>query len=381
MADQNIPYVREVFGTLGVVRTVPGREMSASEVADADLLLVRSVTRVDEGLLAGSRVRFVATATIGTDHVDESYLAGQGIGFAGAAGGNANSVAEYVAAALLVLADRGGCELAGKTAGIIGVGNVGSLVVEEARALGLRVVENDPPLARQTGDPRYRPLEEALDCDFVTLHVPLTHEGPDATYHMVGGRFLSAMRSGSVLLNTSRGPVVVEDELKAALRSGHLSAAVLDVWENEPKIDVDLLKVASIGTPHIAGYSLDGKVMGTAMIYEAACRFLGVESTVDVRALMPEPPVPHLVAEGDGATEAIIRHIVRQVYDIMADDARLRKILDMPPPQRGECFDSLRKNYPVRREFHNTALTFRNCPEAAREALLGLGFRKADEEK
>jgi len=381
VADKNIPYVGEVFGSLGSVRTISGGEMSADLAADADLLLTRSTVKVDERLLAGSRACFVATATAGVEHVDQAYLASRGIEFASAPGSNANSVSEYVAEALLVLAERGGWSLAGKTIGVVGVGNVGSRVVRKARALGMDVLENDPPLARRTGESRFVGIEEILKADVVTLHVPLTREGQDATYHMVDAAFLGAMKPGAVLVNAARGPVVVEEDLKATIRSGRLGAVVLDVWDNEPEFSAELLGMVDIGTPHIAGHSLDGKVAGTAMIYEAACRFLGVEPSVDVRDFLPPPGVPRIVVDGGGESEAIVRRTALQVHNILEDDARLREMSALTPAQRGESFASMRRNYPVRREFYNTALRFRDCPEQARSALLGLGFRDADKEK
>jgi len=375
-ADKNIPYVAEVFSHLGKVRTLPGRHMSAEAVADADLLLTRSTVKVNEDLLGGSRVRFVATASAGVDHVDQQYLRRRGIAFASAPGSNANSVAEYVAAALLVLAAHGGYELEGRTVGVVGCGNVGSHVVAKARALGMGVVENDPPLARRTGEARYRPIEEALAADVVTLHVPLTREGPDATFHMVDRAFLSAMKPGAVLINASRGAVVAEPDLEGAIGSGGLSAVVLDVWEGEPGVNTELLEMVDIGTSHIAGYSVDGKVAGTAMVYKAACGFLGIEPVVDVRQMMPEPPVPRLTASGDGSEEEIVGRAVRQVYDIMADDARLRAAPTEPEDRRAQLFDSLRTDYPVRREFFNTRLQSDAFPAGACAKLLALGFRE-----
>lgn len=374
IADENIPFVREVFGTLGEVRTVQGREVGPQDVADAELLMVRSVTGVDRDLLEGSAVRFVGTATIGTDHVDLDYLESRGIGFTSAAGSNANSVAEYVVSALLALAEKGGFDLAGRSIGVVGVGNVGSRVVRKVRALGMEPVLNDPPLARQTENQAYRPLGEALLCDFVTMHVPLTHEGQDATARMVDRDFIGRMQAGGVFLNTSRGGVVDEVELRAALRTGELSAAVLDVWEGEPQIDPALLDLADIGTPHIAGYSLDGKVAGTRMIYEAACEFLGREPGIDVTSLLPDPAVPELVVRDAGSLEETVRRAVFGVYDVRQDDARLREMIDLGAAERAAHFDGLRRNYPVRREFYNTGLRFEDCPEQARTALLGLGF-------
>ncbi len=223
VADPNIPFVRDAFKPHGDVVLIPGRQITAGAVREADALLVRSVTPVTEALLAGSRVQFVATATIGTDHVDERYLTATGIGFASAAGSNANSVAEYVVAALLELAHRGHYRLRDKSLGVIGVGNVGSKVVRYARALGMRVLRNDPPLGL---------LEPAQEADMVTLHVPLL----DTTRHL----FHHDNLRGFTLLNTSRGPVVDNQALREAIDANRIPAAVLDVWEGEPQADVEL---------------------------------------------------------------------------------------------------------------------------------------------
>ena len=199
VADENIPYVREAFAVLSDVCLVHGRNLTSEIVKDADVLLVRSVTKVNADLLEGSRVQFVGTATIGTDHIDLDYLNRKGIAFASAPGSNATSVAEYVTAALLTIADRRGISLNGKSVGIIGVGNVGSRVRARVEALGMKAICNDPPLARETGDPQFRPLAEALEADVVTLHVPLTREGPDATFHLADGAFFGKLRPGAMV--------------------------------------------------------------------------------------------------------------------------------------------------------------------------------------
>jgi erythronate-4-phosphate dehydrogenase len=396
VADENIPCVKEVFGTLGEVTTLPGRKIDDSSLRDAQVLLVRSITDVNRSLLEGSRVRFVGTATIGTDHVDEQYLRSRGIAFASAPGSNANSVAEYVVAALLTVAGNKGFLLRGKTIGVIGVGNCGSRVVKKAEAFGMKVLLNDPPLQRQTNEPKYRPIEELLEADILTLHVPLTNEGIDRTYHLVDGEFLSRLRPECILINTSRGAVVDNRALFSALDSGRIAGAVLDVWENEPNVDLDLLHRVHIGTSHIAGYSLDGKVNATAMLYDAACAFLGVEPKVDVRSFLPKPDVSSIEIRsganhrassitqgkarsiaGRGDDEETIAAVVRSVYDIRSDDAALQEIQNVDPGERGAYFDRLRKEYPVRREFHNTEVTLPR--PAARsglaKALAALGFR------
>ncbi len=374
VADENIPYVVDAFSTLGEVRTVAGRRVGPDDVRDADLLLVRSVTKVDAALLDGSAVRFVATATIGLDHLDLDYLARRGIAYASAPGSNANSVAEYIACALLALARRTGRTLRGMTAGVVGVGNVGSRVVEKLRALGLQVIKNDPPLQRRTGDESFRPLDEIFEADVVTAHVPLTREGPDATFHLIDDAFLRRLKPDAFLFNTSRGAVADTAALLEYAGRSDRGPITLDVWENEPTISCELLARVDLATPHIAGYSFDGKVKGCWMIYEAACRFLGVEPAWSMDAALPPPELPEIdVSRLKGDPQDVLRQVCAAVYDIEADDARLRRLLRMEESERGAYFDRLRKEYPRRREFPNTRVVGAEGELAA--ALQGLGFR------
>ncbi len=375
VADANIPFVRECFSSVGQVVVRSGREITPAALADADALLVRSITRVDGNLLAGSAVRFVGTATIGFDHVDVEYLERNHIGFASAPGSNANSAAEYIIAALLEVGRRHGIRLEGKSIGVIGVGNVGGRVAAKCEALGMRVLRNDPPLQRQTGDPRYSPRDALYDCDFVTLHTPLTHEGVDKTFHLADTGFFSSLKRGAVFLNASRGAVVDSPALKTAIASGHLRAVVLDVWENEPNIDRELLERIALGTPHIAGYSFDGKVAGMIMIYESFCRHFGLSPRFGVQDFLPEPDVPRLEIKAGGAgDEELLARVVEQVYPIRRDDEDLRRIICQRPEERGRFFDLLRKNYPVRREFHNTSVVLNGSGGALAQKLRGIGF-------
>src|ERR1017187_3697715 len=369
VADPNIPFVQEAFGPLGEVRLVPGREIMAGTVRDADALLARSVTPVNAALLDGSPVKFVATATIGTDHVDQVYLSAKGIGFASAQGSNANSVAEYVVAAMLYMAQQRKFRLRDKTLGVIGVGNVGSRVVRNARALGMRVLQNDPPRARAEELNSFVTIDQVLsEADIISLHVPLTKAGAYSSYHLFTKDTLAALEDRSqILINTSRGAVVDNKALLKAIDGGKLGGVVLDVWENEPNISPELLDVVDLGTPHIAGYSFDGKVSGTRMIYEAACRFFKLQPiwTPD----LPPPPVPRIeltVSSGED-DEEVLRRIVRRVYDIVADDAALRKSI--------LTFDKLRAEDPIRREFFNTELVLRGASDALRVKSAALGFK------
>ncbi|MFA6564185.1 MAG: 4-phosphoerythronate dehydrogenase PdxB [Verrucomicrobiia bacterium] len=372
IVDENIPFGREAFGRLGDVVTMHGRKMDAAAVRDADLLIIRSITKVNRELLEGSRVKFVGTCTIGTDHVDEAYLRERGIAFASAPGCNANSVAEYIVCSLLVLAKRGGYRLEGKTIGVVGVGNVGSKVVAKCEVLGMRVLQNDPPLARLFPcEKRFLPLEALMDSDFITLHVPLTKTGEDKTWHMADAAFLKRMKPSAVLLNTCRGAVL---DNKALNRT-----AVLDVWEGEPAIGVSIFDRVALGTPHIAGYSYDGKVNGTTMVYQAACKAIGAAADWDVRPLLPPSPHATLILDATGRDdEDVLREVALTVYDIEADDRRLRAIADLPANERGAYFDRLRKEYPQRREFQNSTITLRGGSVTVRQKLAGIGFKLKD---
>lgn len=375
VADANIPFVRECFSSVGDVEILSGREITAQAVAKADALLVRSITFVNSQLLRGSTVRFVGTATIGFDHVDLAHLERHNIGFASAPGSNANSAAEYVIAALLEVARTHAMSLEGTSIGVIGVGNVGSRVARKCEALGMEVRRNDPPLQRQTKDPRYVPLSALYDCDFITIHTPLTREGIDKTFHLADGGFFSSLKEGAVFLNASRGAVVASEALKVAIRAGRLRAVVLDVWENEPTIDTELLEMVDLGTPHIAGYSLDGKIAGMIMIYRSLCEHFQMVPKFAVKDFLPEPQVPRVEIEtGDLADDALLARAVEQVYSVQRDDRDLRQINQEPAEGRGRFFDALRKNYPVRREFHNTTVVPDRPRESLSQKLRGIGF-------
>jgi erythronate-4-phosphate dehydrogenase len=377
VADENIPFAEEAFGKLGEVVTFPGRQIDPAKVKEAEILLVRTVTPVNEYLLKGSRVRFVATATIGFDHLDLDYLKKEGIGFASAAGCNANSVAEYIVAALLLLAHCYKFSLSGKTIGVVGVGNVGSRVVEKANILEMSVLQNDPPLARKTGEARFRPLEELLQkSDILTLHVPLTYQGEDATYHMAGESLFAKMKKGSFFINTSRGAVVDSPGLLRALKSRRLSAALLDVWEGEPEISEELLRAVALGTPHIAGYSREGKANATLLIYRATCRFLNLSPHWQPASL-PPPPCPKIEVEGEGRSpEEILAEAVGKAYDLKRDDRALRRILEISSRERKTYFDRLRSEYPVRREFNSFKVKLTSSNEKVLNILQALGFRR-----
>jgi erythronate-4-phosphate dehydrogenase len=374
LVDENVPFALESFGQFGTVRVRPGRLISPADVRDADVLIVRSVTRVDETLLSGSSVRFVGTATIGCDHVDLDYLKSRGIAFASAPGSNANSVAEYVTAALLLSAQARRTTLEGATIAVIGVGNVGSRVVRKAEGLGMRCVLNDPPRRRATGDATFVALPDALaKADYVTLHVPLLRGGPDRTEGMARPAFFGAMRREAVFLNSSRGAIVDEAALAAALDSGHVAQAVLDVWQGEPAIDPDMVRRAFLATPHIAGYSFDGKVAATSMLYVAFLAWRGLGQSMCLEAASP-PDAPRLDFSGRGeADEELLREAVSAAYDIQEDDRALRQAVTAP--DRAARFDLLRKTYPQRREFYHTTIVLPRERDSLARKAARLGFR------
>lgn len=377
LVDENVPCALESFGRFGTVRVLPGRRITAADVQHVDVLIVRSVTRVNEALLAGSSVKFVGTATIGCDHVDVDYLRGRGIAFASAPGSNATSVAEYIVAALLLSARARQRPLEGSTMAVIGVGNVGARVVEKARALGMRCVLNDPPRQRNSRAPAFVALDEALSqAEYVTLHVPLEQAGPDATVGMAGRAFLDRMRPDAVFLNTSRGAVVDEEALAAALDSGRVSHAVLDVWQREPDIDLQMVSRAFLATPHIAGYSFDGKVAATAMLFQALCRWLNRPADLDLSNL-PPPPVPRVdLTERTENDEDLVRAAVSAVYDIKEDDRALRGVFaNAARDTMGAQFDLLRKTYKRRREFRHTTVALPSGRDALFRKMASLGFR------
>lgn len=357
VADENIPYAEEAFSTIGDVTLVSGRNVCS--LKDTDALIVRSITNVNEKLLAGSSVQFVGTSTIGYDHIDQEYLRERKIGFASAPGSNSNSVAEYITAALLNYASERSIELRGRSIGVVGVGNVGSKVVEKCESIGMTVLKNDPPLQEKTMNPSFLPLDEVICADFVTLHVPLTKTGKYPTYHLAGKDFIGAMNG--VLLNTSRGSVVDETALSGALGNS-VETAMLDVWEHEPNINTDLAGRIN-GTPHIAGYSFDGKVNGTQMMYDAVCNYFGIEPVWIAADSMP--PGKDIACSGL-TDEDVLRNAVFQVYDICKDFVVFHEHMTE--------FDRLRKEYPIRREFPTTSVTMKGN-DGVKEKLCGLGFK------
>lgn len=376
LADENIPAVEHYFSVFGEVLRVPGRDICAAQLRDVDVLLVRSVTRVDAALLADSRVGFVGSATIGTDHVDTDYLRSRQIRFANAPGSNANSVVEYVIAALCQLEPVIGNFL-DKRIGIVGMGNVGRRLAMQAQQLGMSVCCSDPLIDMPTGFSACT-LEEVLACDIVSLHTPLTLSGPHATQHLLNRERIEALAPGTTLINSSRGAVVDNAALLDRLTRRADLQVVLDVWEGEPQISVDLLARVSIATSHIAGYSYDGKITGTTMLYDDYLKYLVESGGADVeplrvKALTNDDRLPLAVPAGvAGDVLKAICALVIAAYPIGRDDRALRQ-LNASDMAKG--FDLLRKQYPVRREWRNYRLSKTDVLSGKQIRMLtGLGF-------
>lgn len=371
LADENIPML-EVFERHGQLRRVAGRSLDRSVLADAEVLLVRSVTPVDQALLADSQVKFVGTCTIGTDHLDLDYLAAQGIGWSSAPGCNARGVVDYVLGSLLALAERDGVDLAQRCYGVVGAGQVGERLVQVLRGLGWQVLVCDPPRQQREGGD-YVDLATLLQrCDVISLHTPLTVEGDCPTQHLISATQLQGLTTGSWLINASRGAAVDNQALKQFLAQRSDVRAVLDVWEGEPLIDVELAQRCDIATAHIAGYSLDGKIRGTEQIYQAFCQYFALPAAAAIE--FPAQTLLGLHLAADTPVEQALRLLCRAVYDPRSDDAAFRLSLQGDPVARRAGFDQVRKNYPVRREIPDLQVQVNQPHADLRQMIVALGM-------
>jgi len=340
---------------------------------DADALIVRSVTKVNQDLLENSKVQFVGSATIGMDHVDQDYLAERNIRFSNAPGCNATSASEYVIAAVLYVAGRKKFTITGMKVGVVGNGNVGSRVIQKLEALGCDVCVYDPPRENGFHDRAYASWGEICACDIVTAHVPLTKTGKYPTHHMFNKAFFDVLKDGALFINTSRGSAVDEAALKIRIANDREIDLVLDVWQNEPTIDLDLMQHTLIATPHIAGYSREGKFRGLQMVYDAACHYFKIKPVWSMQQALPELGQKVELGAGPDKQQAIHK-LVKTAYDITRDDHDLRKIVELPKERCGEYFDGLRKNYPVRREFFNYHIPTSKENGQLIKIAQGLGF-------
>lgn len=367
LVDENMPYAGELFSRLGDVQAVRGRPLPAEALVGADALMVRSVTKVNAELLSGTSVRFVGTATAGTDHVDDKWLSDNDIGFSAAPGCNAIAVVEYVFSALMMLAERDGFDLREKTVGIVGVGNVGSRLNRRLQALGVQTLLCDPPREAKGDAETFYPLDKLVqDADILTFHTPLNKTGDDKTLHLVDADLLAALPENRILINAARGPIVDNAALLATLKNGKKLSVILDVWEPEPELSLALLDLVDIGTPHIAGYSLEGKARGTTQVFEAYSEFIGQPQHIALSELLPVPEMASVTVHG-ALDQAKLKRLMHLVYDVRRDDAPLRRVAG----QTGE-FDRLRKHYQERREW--SSLCVKCDDNASVELLNALGF-------
>lgn len=344
VADDKIPFLKGALEGVARVDYLPGGAISSGNLQAVDGLITRTRTRCDRNLLEGTKVRFIASATIGYDHIDTDYCDASGIRWTNAPGCNSTSVQQYLVSALLYLANLRNIDLTALTLGVIGVGNVGSKVSGAAEALGMKVLLNDPPRQRKEKGDAFVELDNILSrSDIITLHVPLNRGGRDNTYHLVDRRFIQRMKKDVILINTSRGAVVDEASLLEGVRSGKLSDVVLDVFEGEPDINTDLLGALTLVTPHIAGYSLDGKANGTIMSVRAMSRFfdLGLDNWAPANIPLPPETLLHADASESNRNE-MLWDLFQQTYDVTRDDRRLR--------ENPAAFEQFRGDYPLRRE-------------------------------
>jgi erythronate-4-phosphate dehydrogenase len=369
VADNKIPFLKGVLDQVADMVYLPGGDISTSDVREADALITRTRTCCDASLLDGSGVKFIATATIGFDHIDTEYCERKGIGWTNAPGCNSCSVEQYILSVLLNIASQEGFDLSSKTLGIVGVGHVGSKVEKIARVLGMQVLLNDPPRARAEGPHSFVDLAQILqEADIITLHVPLNLSGEDKTYHLAGNDFFRHVAKKGVFINSSRGGVVDSGALKAALMNHKLAGAVLDVWEGEPGIDLEFLDMARIATTHIAGYSTDGKAKGTSMSVQAISRFFGLGFDDWYPDKLPGPEHPEITLDGTGLDrQEMLLDVVNRSYNVMEDDRRLRE-----SPER---FEELRGSYPIRREAGAFRVKIINDQAGAGAILEKLGYQ------
>lgn len=346
LADRNIPTVEHFAQAYACVRKFEGRALTSEQLQDVNVLLVRSVTTVNEQLLENAPVIFVGTATSGFEHIDQPYLKQRNIAFAHAPGSNANSVVEYVIAAIADVENYLERLFSGETLGIIGYGVIGRALEARMQALGIPCLAYDPWLTPSEID-HAASLDEILRCTVISVHAELTTKAPWSSQHLLSDDELSAIPNNSLLINASRGAVVDNAALKRRLQCKDAPSVVLDVWEGEPAIDQNLLASVTLGTPHIAGYSTDGKILGTRMLFKALSESLN-RPWVDPGPAIVAPPLLQLASVSSPAE--VVRTLIGQRYSIRRDDAALRKMIYSGASDTAMGFDLLRRDYPERRE-------------------------------
>ena len=368
--EDSMPYGREFFDDLGDCQVFSHQSIDASQLTDADILLVRSTTKVNEELLKqANKLQFVSTATAGTNHMDIPYLKERGIDYSSAAGCNAVAVAEYVLSAMFACQKCIAKPILETTVGIVGAGHVGSALAQKLGAMGIDYKLCDPPL-EASGDPRvFVSLEEIMDCDVISLHTPLVVSGEHPTLHMFDQQRLSSLSESQLLINACRGEVLDNRAALALFEKGKTLNLVLDVWENEPEILLDLVPHTKLATAHIAGHTIEGKARGTEMLYQQVCKRLNITPSKTLEDYLPAPVLPHIQLDAGVLSARIFQDLVHQVYDIRQDDKLFKQTVAKP----GQ-FAYIRKHYAIRREFAATRVSAGNL--VGSEAIYGLGFRR-----
>lgn len=366
LADQNMPLVEKYFADIGEVVRFDGRNLTAEEVSDTDVLLVRSVTPVNNQLLQfANKLKFVGTATIGIDHVDTALLSERGIAFTSAPGCNAIAVAEYVISTLFAFSQELNEPLAGKKIGIIGVGNIGECLRKKLAALDVELLLCDPIRYEQGSLNEHVDIDTLLaEADIITCHVPLVKSGAHATKHLLNEQRLAKLKPGTILINASRGDVIDNRALQNLMQRGLGLELALDVWENEPNIALDLLPFVRFSSVHIAGHTLEGKARGTEMLYQSLSHVLGLNADKTLTQFLPKPAV-NACTISDEFEQVDLGRLVHLIYDVRRDDGLLRRNIST------QGFDYLRKNYPVRREFSTLTV---ECNTLLASKLAQLGF-------
>lgn len=376
VADENILLLDEFFNDIANVTKVNGRTISAEQVAAADALVLRSTAQVNEGLLASSNVQFVGTCTIGIDHLDTAYMDAQGIRWTNAPGCNAEGVCDFAISAMNQAWQEHGVDPRSATIGVVGAGNVGGRLIKRLQAAGLKVICSDPPLqSKGSADYDFVPLETLLaEADIISLHTPLTKSGAHATHGMINASLIQNIKPGAVLISAGRGEVVQQNALLARLQAQGDMYVYLDVWETEPAVDTAIMAYCETVTPHIAGHSLEGKVRGTEMIYQALCQHFNLPITQTLEPLLPAPEVTAIDVSASEDISSVLHAACTCVYPLLEDDQRTREALNTSSDKVAEAFDLLRKTYPIRREFSTLNITGVE-QEAERKLISGLGFK------
>lgn len=367
IADKNIPFLKGVAEKFGEVEYLAGAKFSNERIKDADVLIIRTVAKMDEQMLHDTSVKLICTATIGYDHIDTAYCENNGIIWKNAPGCNSSSVQQYVTSALLLMADKKGFDLTNTTIGIVGVGNVGKKVARACEALGMRVLLNDPIREKEENSCDFVSLDVIKqEADVITFHTPLTKEGMYKTYHLVDDDFFATLNRRPIIINSARGGIVDTEAIKGAIRTNKISGAVIDCWENEPDIDFEYLEMVDIATPHIAGYSADGKANATRMSLETIARFFDLDRA-PIDYINPPAPAESIIDMKKFDSNKRFVSAMLATYNPMTDFEALKS---MPT-----AFKTLRNEYPLRREY--LAYTVLNASEDERRLLNKFDFNLA----